>query len=367
MKKLLLALSLFTSVYLFAMQKEIQTPGPGKKELSQLEQIDKVLRNQYIAPEDYLLALNSYHSNTVNSNHSVKKSLHDLYAYQFSLSNGYSNEAPFTANFFATYLKKPYAFVNEIVSDKAFQFHFNGSEFFLMQRHPALSNYASIVPSPGSPVEFTGVGEPHFFTELTNQSNFHLPNSELEKFSTAILDRDSGYLKLYRLKKDSIRDIQKILDDFWSRGMSSLVLDLRKMSSSDPEALASFLELFLRKGQLFFSLEDKNGLRTFNSQNDSPYKFYNILVLLDDHSSFEAHILASLLKNNRSATLIGQSSKPDALVYLPVKISSGKLYLPLHQYKGKNASQVSKGLRMDLSRELVGLSDPKALYEEAIK
>ena len=117
-------------------------------------------------------------------------------------------------------------------------------------------------------------------------------------------DKKIGYIYLSSFSKTSYTQIKKVLDKLESEGIDSLIFDVRGNTGGYLNSVTDILELFIKKGKVLYSLEDKNDKTIiYDESNDN--RTYPLVVLIDNGSASASEILASSLKESYGAILVG--------------------------------------------------------------
>ena len=116
-----------------------------------------------------------------------------------------------------------------------------------------------------------------------------------------------GYLKLEVFSSSIYEQVKKDLKNLEAENINGLIIDLRDNTGGYLEETESIAKLFLEKGKVIYSLEDKNGT-TATKDNTKEKRDYKIVVLINGKSASASEVLASALKDSYGATLVGEKS-----------------------------------------------------------
>lgn len=89
--------------------------------------------------------------------------------------------------------------------------------------------------------------------------------------------------------------------------MEKLIIDLRGNRGGYLDSAQNTASLFLEKGKLIYSLEDKNKKEDYFDETETSRK-YPIVVLINGTSASSSEILASALKDSYGAVLVGEKA-----------------------------------------------------------
>jgi carboxyl-terminal processing protease len=105
----------------------------------------------------------------------------------------------------------------------------------------------------------------------------------------------------------SYNDLKKELEELENDNIDSLIIDLRDNTGGYLTAATDISNLFLEKGKVIYSLENKNKVKTYKDETKESRK-YDIVVLINYNTASAAEILAAALKDSYGAVLVGKTS-----------------------------------------------------------
>ena len=121
------------------------------------------------------------------------------------------------------------------------------------------------------------------------------------------IEKDLGYIRLSRFTEGSDRDFENALNDLKSKGLKSLILDLRGNPGGYLDVVVNIANLLVPKGEVVY-MENKHGERTRTYVSELEDRDFDVVVLIDEYSASASEILAGALKDSDSATLIGKTT-----------------------------------------------------------
>lgn len=145
---------------------------------------------------------------------------------------------------------------------------------------------------------------------------------EVAPFRSEILEGNIGYLRLGSLQAANLADLDKALDDFATKDVDGVVLDLRATPfSQDFNLAAQVAGRFLAPGSRIFTLQpaDPADGKSFTAQG--PRRFDGVLaVVLDGATAGAAEALAGALRGGARALLVGgrTSGRATELATMPL-------------------------------------------------
>ena len=147
-----------------------------------------------------------------------------------------------------------------------------------------------------------------------------------------------GYIDMTRgFNYTTTDELLDALDRLHSKGMTSLVLDLRNNPGGFLDQAIHVAEVFLRNGQLILTQKGRNGYRdnTYESHNNSP-DMTPLVILINENTASASEIVAGAMQDHDRAVIVGQTSFGKGLVQsiIPLEygagltLTSAKYYTP---------------------------------------
>lgn len=128
-----------------------------------------------------------------------------------------------------------------------------------------------------------------------------------ESISYELKENNIGYLKIDIFSRPLTSEIEEALKDMESKGMQKLIIDVRDNTGGYLDSAETTASLFLEKGKLIYSLQDKNGKEEYKDKTDTKRE-YPVVVLINHNSASSSEILAAALKDSYNAILVGETS-----------------------------------------------------------
>ncbi|CAN5846451.1 hypothetical protein BH18ACI4_BH18ACI4_03420 [soil metagenome] len=147
-----------------------------------------------------------------------------------------------------------------------------------------------------------------------------------------------GYVDMTRgFNYTTTDELQEAIEGLRSRGMNSLVLDLRNNPGGFLDQAIHVAEVFLPGGQLILTQKGRNGLRdnTYESKNSSP-DLTPLVILINENTASASEIVAGAMQDHDRALIVGKTSFGKGLVQsiIPLEygagltLTSAKYYTP---------------------------------------
>jgi len=147
-----------------------------------------------------------------------------------------------------------------------------------------------------------------------------------------------GYIDMTRgFNYTTTDELVDAIDRLETKGMKSLVLDLRNNPGGFLDQAIHVAEVFLRSGQLILTQKGRNGYRdnSFESKNNAP-NTTPLVILINDQTASASEIVAGAMQDHDRALIVGQTSFGKGLVQsiIPLEygagltLTSAKYYTP---------------------------------------
>ncbi|MFN2512476.1 MAG: S41 family peptidase [Pyrinomonadaceae bacterium] len=136
-----------------------------------------------------------------------------------------------------------------------------------------------------------------------------------------------GYVDMTRgFNYTTTDELQEAIDGLRSRGMHSLVLDLRNNPGGFLDQAIHVAEVFLPSGQLILTQKGRNGLRDneYKSKNSSP-DLTPLVILINENTASASEIVAGAMQDHDRALIVGKTSFGKGLVQsiIPLQYGAG--------------------------------------------
>lgn len=122
-----------------------------------------------------------------------------------------------------------------------------------------------------------------------------------------MLENSIGYLRISTFSNTLKEQVSNALKTMEEQGMSSLIIDLRNNTGGYLSAAKDVASLFLEKGSVIYSLEEKENTTEYLDETDEKRE-YKIVVLFNEGSASASEVLIAALKDSYKAILVGTKS-----------------------------------------------------------
>ena len=136
-------------------------------------------------------------------------------------------------------------------------------------------------------------------------------------FKSDLIQTQFGYVRLGSFTQNGLPQLDETLNNFRSRGVTGLILDLRTMQpASDFQLAADILSRFVPKGKALFNLmEPKGGAAQDFISSADPAFAGPLAVLVSQDNAGTAEAIAGTLREQLHALIIGQKTSGRAVEY----------------------------------------------------
>lgn len=134
-----------------------------------------------------------------------------------------------------------------------------------------------------------------------------------------------GYVDMTRgFNYTTTDELQGAMEGLRSRGMTSLVLDLRNNPGGFLDQAIHVAEVFLPNGQPILTQKGRNGLRdnAYESRNNSP-DLTPLVILINENTASASEIVAGAMQDHDRALIVGKTSFGKGLVQSIINLEYG--------------------------------------------
>ena len=122
-----------------------------------------------------------------------------------------------------------------------------------------------------------------------------------------MLENNIGYLQIATFSNTLKEQVENSLKDLENNGMQSLIIDLRNNTGGYLSAAKDVANMFLEKGQIIYSLEEKDRKKDFKDTTEES-KNYKVVILQNNNTASASEVLIAALKDNNKAVTVGTTS-----------------------------------------------------------
>lgn len=184
-----------------------------------------------------------------------------------------------------------------------------------------------------------------------------------------ILEDGIGYVRIAEFRETTNKDLGKTLDELQKQGLKSIILDVRNNPGGLLDAAVKVSSQFLEKGKVIVSTKSRNeDEQIFKSlPQGKKYLKIPIVILINKGSASGSEILASALRDNNRAVLLGETTfgKGSVQTVIPLSDGSAMRLTTSEYYTPKGTSIHEKGVEPDIVVEEKEVEEQKEdVFEE---
>ena len=179
-------------------------------------------------------------------------------------------------------------------------------------------------------------------------------NIVLKSVATKTFDDDKiGYIYVNVFASNTQKQFKEALEKFEEKGIETLIIDLRGNSGGHLDTAEKMASMFVDKTHPIYQIKSKTKTKKYYSKGKED-KDYNIIVLVNGQSASASEVLASALKEQAGAILIGKKTYGKGTVQEMQTLSNGSQFkLTTKEWLTSEGKVVNgKGLDVDVEVDL---------------
>lgn len=126
--------------------------------------------------------------------------------------------------------------------------------------------------------------------------------------SSEIKPNNVGYIKIRTFGSDTASQIEQIASEFTSKGVTSIVLDVRDNPGGYLDSAVKISSEFLKEGVIVKEKSKHSKDKTFSASGNGQLTSVPIVMLINGGSASASEILAGALHDNNRAVLVGEKT-----------------------------------------------------------
>ena len=152
-------------------------------------------------------------------------------------------------------------------------------------------------------------------------------NIEVEIVHSKLFENDDkriGYIYIESFAANTYKQFKSSLKELEKENIDSLIIDVRNNLGGYVSVCTDILELFMDKNKTLYSLEEKGEYKNITDMTNE-YRTYPVVVLVNEATASASEILASSLKENYGAILIGKKTYGKGKVQTTSKLKDNSM------------------------------------------
>lgn len=193
-----------------------------------------------------------------------------------------------------------------------------------------------------------------------NEKNYEVKRSKVAvpSVSSKIIkknDKKIGYISIDIFSSTTYSQFKKEYDSLIKKKIDSLIIDVRNNPGGQLDDVKEILQLLEKKDKVLYQIQTKN-IKNKIYDGTKDYCKYQIAILINKNSASASEILATSLKENNNAILVGKTTYGKGTVQKAYSLSSGAtLKYTTQKWLTPNGNWINeKGIAPD---EEINLSD----------
>ncbi len=139
-----------------------------------------------------------------------------------------------------------------------------------------------------------------------------------------MINENTGYIKQIRFAEHSAEEIHSALKELKSKGMKTLIFDLRGNPGGIMKVAEQIADEFLKQKELIVYTQDKEEKRKYiYATSKGIFEDGKVYVLIDEGSASASEIVSGALQEYGRATLVGRRSFGKGLVQREISLGDG--------------------------------------------
>ena len=150
---------------------------------------------------------------------------------------------------------------------------------------------------------------------------------EIPSVTSTVIEKDNkkiGYIDISIFSAVTYNQFENQLEKLEQQNIEGLVIDVRADTGGYLTCVTDISELFLKKGQVIYQLEDSKATEKIKDETKT-HREYPVAVLINASSASASEILASAIKESYGGIVIGTKSYGKGTVQKTQKLSDGSM------------------------------------------
>ena len=163
--------------------------------------------------------------------------------------------------------------------------------------------------------------------------NITRENVKLHYIKAEVLENNIGYMKVTSFDEETSQEFKTRLEELLSQNVKSLIIDLRNNGGGIVQEATQIADYLLDKGQKIIITKDKEGNEEITYSEQDKITDLPIVVLTNGYTASSAEILASALKDNNRAQIVGIKTYGKGVIQNVYRLTDGSaLKLTTQEY-----------------------------------
>lgn len=177
----------------------------------------------------------------------------------------------------------------------------------------------------------------------------------LKSVSAEMLDDNIGYVIVDMFGESTYQEFSAALNDLESKGMKSLIIDLRDNGGGYLSTVLYMASEFLDPSKVVVQTREADGTpsKEYHAVSNTT-KNYKVVVLINENSASASEIMTAALKEQYGATIVGKKSYGKGTVQLTKNLSNGgMLKYTTEEWLTSNGNSINEvGIEPDIEVDM---------------
>lgn len=166
---------------------------------------------------------------------------------------------------------------------------------------------------------------------------------DLYPIKSEMLDNNIGYIKITSFDSGCSKEFKEAYEKLSKNNIKGLVIDLRNNGGGIVEETLEIADQILDKNDIILITKDKDGNEKIEKSNNKPNITVPIVVLTNENTASASEILAGALKENKKATIIGETTYGKGVIQELISLTDGSgLKITTEEYYTPNRNKINK-------------------------
>ena len=168
-------------------------------------------------------------------------------------------------------------------------------------------------------------------------------NVKLHYVKAEILDNNIGYITVSSFDEGTADEFKDKLEELQSKNVKSLIIDLRNNGGGIVQEATQIADYLLDKDQKIIITKDKQGKEEITLSKGDKITDLPVVVLVNGYTASSSEILASALKDNNRAKVVGTKTYGKGVIQNVYRLTDGSaLKLTTHEYYTAIGNKINK-------------------------
>ena len=168
-------------------------------------------------------------------------------------------------------------------------------------------------------------------------------NVKLHYIKSEVLENNIGYIKIVSFDENTASEFKVKLEELLSKNIKGLILDLRNNGGGIVQEATQIADYFLDKDKVIISTRDKNGKENVTKAEENKLTDVPLVLLTNGYTASSSEILASALKENDRAKIIGEKTYGKGVIQNVYRLlNGGALKLTTQEYYTAGGNKINE-------------------------